>query len=83
MVHVDYSDPKRIDNIVYKKNVKIVDPNITKIYNCPIQIPGVDNSSAVLVVPTKLGLKEGDILLSAQAGGLMHKIRDTSIKGEY
>ncbi|XP_028408108.1 uncharacterized protein LOC114530701 [Dendronephthya gigantea] len=82
-VHADYSDPKRVENVVYKKNVKIVDPKITKIYNCPIQVAGEEDSSLVLVAPAKLGLKVGDVLLSGQAGGLMHKVSDTTEKGNF
>ena len=37
---------------------------------------------SVFVVPRDLGIKVGDVLSSAQAGGVMHKVNDSSTIGK-
>ena len=71
---VDYSDPQRIKNVQLAKNVKIVEPNETIIYACPITWDAEEDPSLLFVAPKALDVKAGDILSSAQAGGIMHKI---------
>ena len=82
LVQVDYTDPNRINNTLIKSNVKVVDPNTTIIYSCPVLLPGQDDATSVFVAPRGLGIKVGDVLSSAQAGGVMHKVNDTTTTGK-
>lgn len=82
LTHVDYTDPNRINNILIASNVKVIDPNTTIIYRCPVLIPDQDDVTSVFVVPKGLGIKVGDVLSSAQAGGIMHKVNDTTTIGK-
>ena len=71
---VDYSNPQRIKNMQLAKNVKIVEPNETVIYACPITSDVEEDPSMLFVAPKALDVEAGDILSSPQAGGIMHKI---------
>ena len=71
---VDYNDPQRIKNVQLAKNVKIVEPNETIIYACPMTWDVEEDPSLIFVAPKALDVKAGDILSSPQAGGIMHKI---------
>ena len=71
---VDYNDPQRIKNVQLAKNVKIVEPNETIIYACPMTWDVKEDPSLIFVAPKALDVKAGDILSSPQAGGIMHKI---------
>ena len=71
---MDYTDPQRVNNVQLAKNVKIVEPNSTIIYACPVILEGAERISPVFVSPKVLNVGEGDILCSPQAGGIMHKI---------
>lgn len=79
---MDYTDPKRIQNTLLRSNVKVINPNSTIIYNCPVILPGRDDTTSVFVAPRGLGIKVGDVLSSAQAGGLMHKVNLTTNTGK-
>ena len=79
---MDYKDPNRINNTLIKSNVKVIDPNTTIIYSCPVLLPGQDDATSVFVAPRGLGIKAGDVLSSAQAGGVMHMVNDTTTTGK-
>ena len=81
-MEVDYTDPKRIDNTLLRSNVKVIDPNTTIIYSCPVLLPGRDDATSVFVAPRGLGIKTGDVLSSAQSGGVMHAVNETSTIGK-
>ncbi|XP_078343101.1 uncharacterized protein LOC144628871 isoform X1 [Oculina patagonica] len=83
LVQVDYKDPNRINNTLIRSNVKVIDPNTTIIYSCPVILPGQDFETSVFVVPRGLEIKVGDVLSSAQAGGVMHKVNVTTTTGPY
>ena len=78
---MDYTDPNRINNTLFKSNVKVIDPNTAIIYSCPVLLPGQDDATSVFVAPRDLEIKMGDVLSSAQAGGVMHKVNDTTNMG--
>ena len=82
LVHVDYSDPNRINNTLIRNNVKVIDPNTTIMYSCPVLLPSQDEATSVFVAPKGLGIKVGDVLSSAQAGGVMHKVNGTTTAGK-
>ena len=79
---MDYADSNRINNTVIKSNVKVIDPNTTIVYSCPVLLPGQDEATSVFVAPRSLGIKVGDVLSSAQAGGVMHKVNDSTTTGK-
>lgn len=82
-VQVDYTDPKRVNNVELAKNVKLVEPNTTTIYACPVMLDRQEKVSLVFVAPTVLEVEKGDILCSPQAGGIMHKITAEITDGWY
>lgn len=45
-------------------------------------LPGRDDTTSVFVVPKDLEINVGDVLSSAQAGGLMHKVNWTTDTGK-
>ncbi|KAK2547024.1 hypothetical protein P5673_033222 [Acropora cervicornis] len=65
------------------KNVKIVEPNETVIYACPITSDVEKDPSLLFVAPKALDVKAGDILSSPQAGGIMHKIVNAVNDGPF
>ena len=73
-VQVDYTDSQRVNNIQLSKNLKIVQPNTTTIYTCSVMVEEQQKRELVFVAPKILDVKEGDILCSPQAGGIMHRI---------
>jgi len=79
---VDYTDRRRSNNVELAKNVKLVEPNTTTIYACPVMIVNTDEMSLVFVAPKVLDVGQGDILCSPQAGGIMHKIVDVVVNGK-
>ena len=79
---MDYTDQNRIENTLLRSNVKIIDPNTTVIYSCPVTLPGDDGTTSVFVAPRSLGIKAGDVLSSPQAGGVMHKVNETTTTGK-
>ena len=82
LLQVNYKDPNRINNTLIRSNVKVIDPTTTIIYSCPVLLPGQDDATSVFVAPRSLGIKVGDVLSSAQAGGVMHKVNDTTTTGK-
>jgi hypothetical protein len=82
LVHVDYTDKSRINSTQLRSNVKVIDPNISTIYNCPVLLPGKDEITSVFVAPRELGIKVGHVVTSKQAGGMMHKVNQTNHLGK-
>jgi len=60
-----------------------MDPNTTIIYSCSVTLPGDDGTTSVFVAARSLGIKAGDVLSSPQAGGVMHKVNETTTTGPY
>lgn len=79
---MDYTDHQRMNNVELAKNVKLVDPNNTIIYSCPVTMDEQQDMSLVFVSPKHLDIRESDILCSPQAGGIMHKIVKAAIDGK-
>ena len=68
-----------MESVQFKSNVKIIDPNSTIIYACKSTV--LQESSTTFIGPETLDVKPGDVLSSAQSGGIIHKIRSTSNEG--
>ena len=79
IIKVDYTDPSRMESVQFKSNVKTIDPNTTIIYACKSTI--LQESSTTFIGPETLDVNPGDVLSSAQSGGIIHKIRSTSNEG--
>lgn len=82
-IQVDYTDPERVVHVQLAKNVKIVEPNTTIIYACPVMLKEQQKTSNVFVAPKEIDVKEGDILCSPQAGGILHKITKEVADGPF
>ena len=78
---VDYTDSNRIENTMLRSNVKVINPNTTRIYSCPVMIPDAEGTTTLIIAPRSLDVKTGDVLSSPQAGGLMHKVNETTTAG--
>ena len=81
LVKVDYTDSNRIENTMLRSNVKVINPNTTRIYSCPVMIPDAEGTTTLIIAPRSLDVKTGDVLSSPQAGGLMHKVNETTTAG--
>lgn len=68
-----------MESVQFKSNVKTIDPNTTIIYACKSTI--LQESSTTFIGPETLDVNPGDVLSSAQSGGIIHKIRSTSNEG--
>ena len=79
---MNYTSPNRVENTLLQSNVKVINPNTTTIYRCPVILPGGDDTMPVFAAPGSLGIKAGDVLSSPQAGGLMHKVNETTTAGK-
>ena len=80
---VDYTDPERRNNVELADNLKLVEPNDTIIYACPVIMAKQDELSLILVAPNVLNIQAGDIVSSPQAGGILHKIVKEVNDGKY
>ena len=80
---MDYTDPQRVKNVQLAKNVKLVEPNTTIIYACPLMPDKQEEISLVFIAPKVLNIEVGNILSSPQAGGIMHKILNVVDNGTY
>ena len=80
---MDYTDPRRSENVELAENVKFVEPNTTVIYACPVIMTEQKDISLVFVAPKFLDVQASDILCSPQAGGIMHKIVAEVTDGEF
>ena len=82
LLRINYENPERAKNIEFRANVKIINPNTTVIYNCPVVFPGRDSPSPVLVIPDiGIHLKRNDVVSSPQAGGIMHVVDEVAKEG--
>ena len=78
---MDYTDSQRVNNVQLAKNVKIVEPNSTIIYACPVILEGAKRISPVFVTPKVLNVGEGDIVQSSS--GWDHAQNSHRIHGWY
>ncbi|XP_066292911.1 uncharacterized protein [Branchiostoma lanceolatum] len=82
--------PAQNDSIPHKNvvqvgdNVKAVDPAETTLYTCPVVFPSdFGESATLLVAPNPTGFEVGDVVVSGQAGGIMHKVDSIIPHGPY
>ena len=71
-----------MESTLLRSNVKVINPNTTILYSCPVLLPGHDDTTSVFVAPGGLDIRDGDVLTSAQAGGVMHKVNMTTNIGK-
>ena len=75
-VRKNYGDRSRIDQIVTKSNIKIINSDDLKLYGCP-----VEDTFVVVAKQSKMKFRKGDVISSTQAEGIFHKIHDVANTG--
>ena len=77
----DYSDTSRVLATTFRDKVKPLPPNETTIYMCPVNFE-INTNQMLYVMYKDREVKEGEIVISAQAKGIMHKIQQILNIGE-
>ena len=82
VVTPDYDDPSRIENTVFSEKVRIIEPFDMTVY---IHSKGdaTSEETQMLVGAGHLNLKPGDIVISAQAGGIFHKLHNVTHMSDF
>ena len=75
-VQKDYKDNSRINKVVPMSNVKLINSIDLKLYGCP-----VEDSLVIVTKQSSMKLKKEDVISSAQAEGVFHKIQDIIYTG--
>lgn len=73
VVTPNYEDPARIENTVFSKRLRVIKPEERTLYYCP-NFGELSQGRLMLAAVGRLNVKSGDILASAQAGGVFHKL---------
>ena len=73
----DYEDERRIENTVFSKSLRLVTPKERTMYYCP-DYGDVPHGRMMLAANGRLNVKPGDVVASAQAGGVFHKVYDVT-----
>ena len=74
----NYGDDSRINQIVPKSNVKLINSDDLKLYGCP-----VEGTFVIVAKQSKMKFRKDDVISSTQAEGVFHKIQDVTKTGEY
>ncbi|XP_072043066.1 uncharacterized protein [Amphiura filiformis] len=69
-----YTDSTRIDKVEINEDVKLLDNSDALIYRCQIGGDGVLDEHELFLTSEIFDVTEGDIVVSGQAGGIMHRI---------
>ncbi|XP_035693505.1 uncharacterized protein LOC118427704 isoform X2 [Branchiostoma floridae] len=79
----DESTPHK--NVVQiRDNVKAIDPAVTTLYMCPVSLEeDYGDSAALFLAPYPTSFQDGDVIVSGQAGGVMHIVESTAPVGPY
>ena len=73
VVTPDYDDPRRIENTVFSEKLHVVKPRDSTMYYCSeYDLPSEEDQ--LLIASGRLDVEEGDVVASAQAGGIFHKL---------
>ena len=67
-----------MNKIVSKSNVKLVTPEDAIIYACP-----VEDDLVVVAKKSRLKFEKENVISSAQAEGIFHKIEEVQYTGQY
>lgn len=70
-VQKNYTDNSRINHIVPKSNVKLINSDDLKIYGCPFE-----ESLLIVSRQSRFTFQKDDVISSSQAEGIFHKITD-------
>ena len=81
IVNKPYNDTSRINKIEIEENVKKLDGKDVTIYRCPVAGDGELKGHELLITNQKVDVRNGEIVVSDQAGGIMHKIAIKLDKG--
>ena len=77
VVTPDYDDPSRRENIVFSEKLHVIKPDDSTMYLCS-EYDSLSAQFQLLVAAGRLSLKAGDIVASAQAGGIFHKLNEVT-----
>ena len=77
VVAPNYEDKRRIENTVFSKRLRLVTPNERTMYYC-LDFADDPQGRMMLVANGRLNVKPGDVVASAQAGGMFHKVYDVT-----
>ena len=81
-VKPDYDDPHRIETTVFSDGLKTIKPEDSTLYVCSTyDHPSEDIH--LLVAAGRLNVKAGDIVASAQAGGVFHKLHEVTHVSQF
>ena len=80
VVKPDYDDPRRMEKITFRKELlHVIKPEETTIYHCT-EYDNPSEETQLLVAVGSLSIKKGDIVVSAQAGGIFHKLQSITLR---
>ena len=77
IVAPDYEDARRIENTVFSEGLRLVTPKERTLYYCP-DFGDVPHGRIMLAANGRLNVRPGDVVASAQAGGVFHKVNDVT-----
>ena len=69
----NYTDPSRTDKVVFSDRLRLIKPRDRTLYQCTEYDDSAEDTQ-LLVAAGRLDVEAGDILASAQAGGIFHKL---------
>ncbi|KAI8514658.1 hypothetical protein Bbelb_072490 [Branchiostoma belcheri] len=77
------SEPHK--NVVQiRENVRAIDPAVTTLYMCPVTLgEEYGDSAALFLAPYPTSFQDGDVIVSGQAGGVMHVVESTAPVGPF
>ena len=73
----NYGDDSRINQIVPKSNVKLINSDDLKLYGCP-----VEDTFVIVAKQSKMKFRKDDVISSTQAEGIFHKVQDVTNTGK-
>ncbi|CAH1248932.1 Hypp8484 [Branchiostoma lanceolatum] len=67
-----------------RDNVKAIDPAVTTLYACPVSLEDdYGDSAALFIAPYPTSFQDSDVIVSGQAGGVMHIVESIAPVGPY
>ncbi|XP_019633570.1 PREDICTED: uncharacterized protein LOC109476998 [Branchiostoma belcheri] len=77
------SEPHK--NVVQiRDNVRAIDPAVTTLYMCPVTLgEEYGDNAALFLAPYPTPFQDGDVIVSGQAGGVMHVVESTAPVGPF
>ena len=77
VVNPDYDDPHRVENTVFSEKLHVIKPEDSTMYYCS-EYENPSEETQLLVAAGRLKVNADDIVASAQAGGIFHKLHEVT-----